>query len=87
MTGRLAHWDIEKRAALRAEIDAMAFLLYGLDYDDIEYVLGTFELLERRDVERYGNFRTREQVLMAFDALRSASTPAGVGASTAGDYA
>ena len=42
-------WDVERRAQLRAELDACFFHLYGLDRDDTEYVLGTFPIANRKD--------------------------------------
>jgi hypothetical protein len=42
-------WDANRRAALRAELDAAFFHLYGIDRDDTEYVLGTFPIANRHD--------------------------------------
>jgi hypothetical protein len=41
--GRLNKWNERERAELMAELDAAFFHLYGLDYDDAEYVLSTFK--------------------------------------------
>ena len=35
-------WNPAERAQLTAELDAAYFLLYGIDRDDAEYMLGTF---------------------------------------------
>jgi hypothetical protein len=42
-------WDPNRRATLRAELDAAFFHLYGIDRDDTEYILGTFPIANRRD--------------------------------------
>jgi hypothetical protein len=35
-------WRPDQRAGLRAELDAAFFRLYGVDREDLEYILGTF---------------------------------------------
>lgn len=41
--GRLNKWDEAERAELMAELDAAFFHLYGIDRDDVEYILSTFK--------------------------------------------
>ncbi|MEM1062973.1 MAG: hypothetical protein AAGJ97_11665 [Planctomycetota bacterium] len=41
--GRLHRWDEDERFELKAQLDAAYFHLYGLDRDDVEYVLSTFK--------------------------------------------
>ena len=72
-------WDPERRAILRAELDAAFFHLYGLDRSDTEYVLGTFPVLRDKEIARHGEYRTQRLVLERYDALATAistSTPA-----------
>jgi hypothetical protein len=35
-------WKPDERAELQAELDAAYFLLYGIQRDDVEYILSTF---------------------------------------------
>ncbi len=35
-------WKDQERAELRAELDAAYFILYGIERDDVEYILSTF---------------------------------------------
>jgi len=65
-------WDSNRRAVLRAELDAAFFHLYGIDRDDVDYILGTFPIVNRNDVKRHGEERTRRLVLEAFDAMAKA---------------
>lgn len=60
-------WDGERRAALRAELDAIYAHLYGLTGEELDYILETFPIVKRKDVERYGCFRTKEMVLSYYD--------------------
>lgn len=68
---RLNGWisDPEERARVRAELDAAAFHLFGLTRDEASYVMETFPILKRKDEAAYGNFRTKELILDAYDAM------------------
>jgi hypothetical protein len=70
-------WDEERRALLRAELDACFFQLYGIERDDVDYILGTFPIVNRKDVAKYGEERTRRLILERYDAL-AAATASGV---------
>jgi hypothetical protein len=75
-------WDEERRATLKAELDAYFALLYGLERDELRYILDpqdvygedfpgeTFRVLKEKDIRRYGEYRTRRLVLEAYDRLR-----------------
>jgi hypothetical protein len=66
-------WDEGRRALLRAELDACFFHLYGLERDEVDYVMGTFPIVERRDIERLGEYRTKRLVLDCYDAMAKAA--------------
>jgi hypothetical protein len=60
--------DDESRVAARAEIDAIvARDLFGLRLADLDYLLGTFPIVQRRDEEKHGAYRTKELILAAFE--------------------
>ncbi|MEZ4403423.1 MAG: DNA methyltransferase [Kofleriaceae bacterium] len=65
-------WDPERRAILRAELDAAFFHLYGLDADDTAYILDTFPVLRDKEVRQFGEYRTRRLVLERYAALATA---------------
>ena len=47
--GEPFRWDEDRRAQLRAELDAFFFHLYGIDdRDDVDYILETFQTRDRR---------------------------------------
>lgn len=74
-------WDEDRRAQLRAELDAWYALAYGLTRDELRYVLDpkdvmgedypseTFRVLQKNEIARHGEYRTRRLVLAAYDAL------------------
>jgi hypothetical protein len=63
-------WDEERRARLRAELDGLYAHLYGLTRDELSYILDTFPIVRRKDEEKYGEYRTKQMVLEAFESLR-----------------
>ena len=65
--GRPFPFDEKRRAALRAELDALFFILYGMDRSDAHEVLDTFPILERKERARHGEYRTKRLILKAFD--------------------
>ena len=80
-TGGPFAFDPDRRAQLRAELDAFFARKYGLSRDELRYILDpadihgesypseTFRGLKRNEIDRYGEYRTRRLVLEAFDRL------------------
>jgi hypothetical protein len=63
-------WQDDDRLRRRARLDAIFFHLYGLERDAVQYVLGTFPIVQREEEERYnGRFRSRELILGYMAAL------------------
>jgi len=72
-------FDPDRRAVLRAELDARYARLYGLTRDELRYILDpsdvmgpdypteTFRVLKERELDRFGEYRTRRLVLEAWD--------------------
>ena len=72
MQGPPFRWDEERRFAMRAELDAAFFHLYGIERDDVDYIMETFPIVKRKDEQRYGSFRTKELILDVYDAMAEA---------------
>ena len=80
-TGNPFIWDPERRAVLRAELDAYYARLYGLTRDELRYILDpvdvmgedyrseTFRVLKEKELRAFGEYRTRRLVLEAWDRL------------------
>lgn len=66
-------WNEAERRQLRARLDALYFILYGItDEDDIRYILSTFPIVERKDREAFdGVYLTRELILWYKRALNA----------------
>jgi len=77
-------WNPDRRATLRAELDAYYARLYGLTRDELRYILDpadvmgadypseTFRVLKNGEMKAYGEYRTQRLVLAAWDALAAA---------------
>jgi hypothetical protein len=80
-TGEPFGFDPERRAKIRAELDAYYAQLYGLTRDELRYILDpadthgkdypteTFRCLKNKELKAYGEYRTQRLVLEAWDNL------------------
>ncbi|MBI1377389.1 MAG: N-6 DNA methylase [Frankiales bacterium] len=66
-------WDANRREILRAELEAAALLVYGLDRAEAEDVLDSFFVLLKYEERDHGEFRTKRLVLAAYDAMAEAA--------------
>jgi hypothetical protein len=76
-------WDTDRRALLRADLDAFYARAYGLDRDELRYILDpadvkgadfpseTFRVLKEREIRTHGEYRTRRLVLEAWDRMEA----------------
>jgi hypothetical protein len=72
-------WDEDRRALLRAELDAFYARAYGLTRNELRYILDpedamgvgypseTFRVLKTNEIRRFGEYRTARLVLDAWD--------------------
>jgi hypothetical protein len=71
-------WDETRRALIRAELDGYFFHLYGIERDDVDYILETFQTddggLKNNEIRRYGEYRTKRMVLDAYDRMATVGT-------------
>jgi len=79
-------WDRERRALLRAELDAYYAYLYGLTRRELEYILDpkavmgddypseTFRVLKENEIKEFGEYRTQRLVLEAWDRFAADGT-------------
>ncbi len=84
-------WDEERRAFLRAELDAFYARAYGLDRNELRYILDpadvkgegypseTFRVLKEKEIKQFGEYRTRRLVLEAWDRMQTDGTFAELG--------
>ncbi|MCP4658341.1 MAG: N-6 DNA methylase, partial [bacterium] len=65
-------WDEDRRFLLRCELDAAFFHLYGIERDDVDYIMETFPIVKKRDVKKHGDYRTKRMILNIYDAMQRA---------------
>lgn len=77
-TGEPFTFDPERRAVLRAELDARYARLYGLNEQELTYILDpsavygpdypseSFRVLKEKEIAEFGEYRTMRLVLEAF---------------------
>lgn len=76
-------WDEDRRALLRADLDAFYARAYGLTRDELRYILDpadvkgpdypseTFRVLKEKEIRHHGEYRTRRLVLAAWDRMEA----------------
>lgn len=86
LAGRPFAFAEDRRAHLRAELDAWYAHAYGLTRDEVRYILDprdvmgadypseTFRVLQANERRRYNEYRTARLVLAAYDAMRTNGT-------------
>ncbi len=85
--GKPFAWNEDRRAHLRAELDAFFARAYGLTRDELRYVLDpedamgpgypseTFRVLKTNEIRRFGEYRTARLVLDAWDRIERGELP------------
>ncbi|QNP69615.1 N-6 DNA methylase [Streptomyces roseirectus] len=71
-TGTPFCWNEERRAQIRAELDALFFHLYGITRDDTAYILDTFNVTRDNDIKAHGEYRTKNLILAEYDRMAAA---------------
>lgn len=72
MGGPPYQWNVERRLMIRCEIDAAYFLLYGIEKDDIDYIMETFPSVRKDDERDFGEYRTKRLILEIYDEMTDA---------------
>ena len=74
-------WDEERRHKLKSELDAIYAHMYGLERDEIKWILEpeepsvSFPALQRSEEKEFGEYRTKRYVLHAYDQLARGELP------------
>jgi hypothetical protein len=71
---RLYRGDMDRNEYLlaRAELDAAFFHLYGIQRDDVDFIMETFPIFKRKDIAEHGEYRTKRSILEIYDAMDAA---------------
>ena len=63
------YWNEERRFLIRCELDAAYFHLYGIERDNVDYIMETFPIVKRKDKASYCSYRTKEKILEIYDEM------------------
>lgn len=70
-------WDDDRRLYLKAKLDALYFILYGItDPDDVDYIYSTFPIVERQETKTYGSYKSRDLAKHWINALKAGNPDA-----------
>lgn len=80
-------WDEARRLNLRAKLDALYFILYGVFdptnaaacRDDIRYIYSTFPIIAQQERDKWGSFKSEELCLAWINALIAGQPDAEIG--------
>lgn len=60
-------WNAKERYQLQCELDAIYAHLYGLEKEEMDYILETFPIVKRKDIAKYGRYHTKDTILKLYD--------------------
>ena len=64
-------WDETKRLHLQARLDALYFILYGIEKNDLEYIMDSFPIVKKSDKKQHGGYLTRDLIIAYMNALNA----------------
>lgn len=67
--GQPFQWEEDRRFTLKCEIDAALFHLYGMEYDDLDYIMDTFPIVKRDEQRSFGEYRTKRVILEIYNEM------------------
>jgi len=65
-------WNQSRRFLLQCELDAAYFHLYGIGREEVDYVMETFPIVKRKDLQHCGRYRTKETILEIHARMQTA---------------
>ena len=79
-------WDEARRLTLRAKLDALYFILYGVfapanaatSRDDIRYIYSTFSIVASQETAKWGSYRSQDMCLAWINALMAGQPDAAI---------
>ena len=63
-------WEPVRRHKLEALLNAIAAFLYGIDEKDLDYIMDTFPGFRSDEIQQYGTYRMKEEILECFSMVR-----------------
>jgi hypothetical protein len=70
--GEPFRWDDDRRFLLRCELDASFLHLFGIDRESASHMIDAFTIVQSREEEEHGEYRTKRVILETYDAMAEA---------------
>lgn len=67
--GPVFPWNDQRRFEIRCELDAAFCHLYGLSRDEVVHLIESFPLVQKSEMDTFGEFRTLTKVLDSYDLM------------------
>jgi hypothetical protein len=76
ITGRVEalreYSSFDERLHQRCELDAAFFHLYGIEHEEVDYIMETFPIVKRKDIAEHGEYLTKRLILEIYDSMAEA---------------
>ncbi len=60
-------WNLSDREILISELEAILAHLYNIERDNLIYILNTFKLLKKKEIDKYNEYRSMRLIIEAYD--------------------
>ena len=67
--GEPFRWNDDRRFLLRCELDAAFLHLFAIDRQSASHVIDAFTIVQSREEETYGEYRTKRVILKIYEAM------------------
>jgi len=64
-------WNSQRRYRIANIINSIVALYFGLDKNDVEYILDSFSSIRDEEISKFGHFRMKEEIISYFDVLNN----------------
>lgn len=63
-------WDPHERRSMRIELDALMFVLYGIDIEELVYIMNSFPAVRNEEEDKYGDFRLMTSIIESYEEVQ-----------------
>jgi len=71
-------WNEKERLHLQCQLDALFFMLYEIEKDELIYIMDTFPIIKKQDETKYGKYIRKHLILEYYKAYKSGNFDAKV---------
>jgi hypothetical protein len=68
-SGKPFIWDENIRFTTKCELNSIFAHIYHIDKEELDYILESFSTVKRKDIDKYGTYRTKDTILQLYDEM------------------